>query len=535
MEVSMKKEDLKKLGLQKGNLLKPREPYDARMSWPIIFGGGQYLLVKGMEKANVDYYQPRCKPVYYAPYYTWEDNYYQGVPIYGDIAEAVESLAKGQTLELDGGVPVKLHELVEKKFSTSITDGAEKVKVNIYKTSPTTVEDNLGKIAPSIKEAALKWVRSLNMEAEDIKFIEETFSRPVELFALLQPILSGLDSLLCTSPVNLGALTSVKLQDIEEDTYAVYDKKTVYLLTPQKLNYGHLSLETEQVSLRDAFDKLLTGAVGIEEEDLKVRDYQLIRNKCVGLSNALREWREASTYMDLPFYILGASITVQCQEKALAYLKNNLGITESQFHRYYVNCLDEMANSLNLPLLSMKEWFTLVHSGDRTLLPSPPVDHHITTKSNSVKIDSGVIVLYDGVLRAISDLARSLAISKEAKAIYEICRKTVKEFIIPSTFTGKEARNVYVETMRQLKEIFDEIKVTGLMPEGKSLDLFERDFGHTMNRETAVTIFLQNDNTKPINEGMVGCSEMHWPYKNHAPGFEDSWVVGPKRAINFTS
>jgi len=43
------------------------------------------------------------------------------------------------------------------------------------------------------------------------------------------------------------------------------------------------------------------------------------------------------------------------------------------------------------------------------------------------------------------------------------------------------------------------------------------------------------DNTKPLKEGMIGSAEIHWPYKAHAVGFEDSWVAGPNKAINFTS
>jgi len=190
---------------------------------------------------------------------------------------------------------------------------------------------------------------------------------------------------------------------------------------------------------------------------------------------------------------------------------------------------------LYLPHLSVKEWFTIIHAGDRTLIPSKPTDHVITTRSNSVKIDSGVILLYRGVLRAVSDLARTLPLSKGAKGFYEMLRKIIRETVIPSISPEKRGCDVWRVAIDGLKENLGEIRASGLMPEGRSLDECDRPAGHTLPKETDIAILLARSDTKFLKEGMVGSAELHWSYNRHAIGFEDSWVVGPNKGINFTS
>jgi len=536
MKVSMNRKELEKLGVE-GGLLKPRAPYDGRMAWPIILGDGQYLIVKGIEKGNIDYLKPKCKVLYYGPYFTWEKSY-EGAAVYDSILSALESVVKGQKLELASDVPVGLYNMLRDKFDVSVEEKVNGVKVNLYEAKASAVDEYMGEVGSSIKETALEIIGNLNLEAEDAGYIEKVFSKPYKAFAPLKSLLGEVDSILCSSPVNVGLLTGIRLQDIDENTYAVYnkDKDRIYILTPKKLkDYSHISLVDENVKLEDVFGDLLTGVVGIEEEDLRVRDYGQIKNETIGISLALREWREAVLYLGLPFLIIAAYVTRHSQERALEYLQDNLGITEMQLYNYYKNCLEDVANSLNLPDISVKEFFTLIHSGDRSVIPARPADHVITAKSNSVKIDSGVILLYRGVLRGLSDLARTLPLSSEAKGFYEMLKKIIREVVIPGISPGKRACDVWRTAIDGLKENLGEIRASGLMPEGRSLDEHDSVAGHTLPMETEVAILLRRSHTKFLKEGMVGCAEFHWPYNRHAIGFEDSWIIGPNKGINFTS
>lgn len=266
---------------------------------------------------------------------------------------------------------------------------------------------------------------------------------------------------------------------------------------------------------------------------MEIKELQWIKKETIGITNNLREWQESIAYFDLPFYIIGSYITKHAIVKALKFLQNNLNITERQVYKHYQNYLKDAFSSLNLPDISIEEYFVVLHAGDRTLIPSLPSDHMITPNSNTLKIDAGIKILYKGVFRAISDIARTLPLSEEAKNLYPILEKTMKEIIIPSISAGKKGCDIHKIAVDGLKA---RIKDTKLLPEGKkSLNEYNRDMGHVIGRQEPVTLPLSSSCTKTIIEGTVGSVEIQWPYINHAFGVEDSYLVGLEKGINLTS
>ena len=537
MRVSINEVELKKLGIEvKKDLLSTNLSLDGeKLNYPIIVEDGQYLVVRGIERGNIACLRPNVsKVVYYAPYFTWDGKAYEGVPVYPDISSAFRSFANGQKLELRNETPIELYDILRRDFEVSIEkEVGEAKKVNVYKMKASLVEEWLGDVNPAIKDAALKMLTGLNLEKKELEFIKELFSRNFEIFASLKIFLGKVNSIFCSSTLNIGALTGMRLKDIDEDTYAIYTKNDeVYILAPRRLDYGYMSLVDEGVDITKVLDKILIAPVGVEEKDLELKELEWIKKDTIGITNVLREWRESIAYLDLPFYIIGSYITKRSIEKALKFLQNNPSITERQVYEHYTDYLKDTLNSLNLPDISIDEYFVVLHAGDRTLIPSVPSDHVITSNSNTLKLDAGIKVLDKGVLRAISDLARTLPLSEEAKRFYQILKKTMIKVIIPSISAGKRGCDIHKVAIDGLKA---GIKGSKFIPKGKSLDEYNRDMGHVFGRQEPVTISLIGGNTKTLNEGMVGSVELQWSYKQHAFGVEDSYLVGPDRGINFTS
>jgi len=538
MRISINEVELKKLGIEvKKDLLSTNLCLDGEKSnYPIIVGDGRYLVVRGIERGNMARLRPNVsRVVYYAPYFTWDKEPYEGVPVYPDISSAFRSFAKGQKLELRDDTIIELYDILRRNFDVSIEKGADGAKqMNVYKMKASSVEEWLGNVNPAIKDAALKILIGLNLETKELKFIKELFSRNSGTFASLKTFLGKVNSIFCSSTLSVGALTGVKLRDIDDDTYAVYTKNDeVYILTPKRLDYGYMSPVYEGEDMRKVLDKILIAPVGVEEKDLEIKELEWIKNETVGITNVLREWRESIAYLDLPFYIIGSYITRHSIEKVLIFLQSNLNITERQVYEHYKDYLKDTSNSLNLPDIAIEEYFVVLHAGDRTLIPSLPSDHVITPNSNTLKIDAGIKVLYKGVFRAISDLARTLPLSEEAKGFYQILKKTMKEVIIPSISAGKRGCDIHKVAIKGLKA---GIKDSKFLPKGtKSLDEYNRDMGHVIGRQEPVTLSLSSGDTKTIMEGMIGSVELQWPYIQHAFGVEDSYLVSPDKGINFTS
>ena len=538
MRVSISELELKKLGIEvKKSLLSANLSLDGeKLNYPIIVGDGQCLVVRGIERGNMAFLKPKVpKVVYYAPYFTWDGKAYDGVPVYPDISSAFRSLAKGQKIELANETPVELYDILSRDFEVSVEKGAgEAKKVNVYKMKASSVEEWLGEVNPAIKDAALKILAGLNLETKELEFIKGLLSKNFEAFASLKGFLGKVNSLFCSSPLSVGALTGLRLKDIDEDTYAIYTPQNdeVYVLTPRRLDYGYMTLVDEGVDITKVLDRILVAPVGIEEKDLELKELEWVEKDTTGVTNVLREWRESIAYLDLPFYIIGAHITKLPLEKALKFLQNNLGITERQVYEHYKDSLKDTLNSLNLPDISVAEYFVVLHAGDRTLIPSLPSDHVITPKSNTVKLDTGLKILYKGVLRAVSDLARTLPLSEEAKRFYPILKETMLKVIIPSVSAGKKGGDIHQAAIDGLKA---RVKGGEPVPEGISLDEYNRDMGHVFGRQEPVTVAFIGGNTETIKAGMVGSVELQWPYKQYAFGIEDSYLAGPDKGINFTS
>ncbi len=540
MRVSINEAELRELGINvKKDLLLPGMNLDAeKFNYPIIVGDKQYLVIKGIEKDNIDFLKPKvAEVVYYAPYFIWDGKTYEGATIYPDISSAFRSFAQGQRLELSDDMPRELYDTLRAGFEVSIEESeVGGKKFNLYKAKASSIEEYLGDLDYSIKETALKILKDLNLEIGEIRFIEDIFTKKFEIFASLKSFLGKANSLLCSSPQNVGALTGLRWRDIDDDTYAIYDKKDeVYILTPKKLDYDYLSLMDEGINVEKVLNEILVRPVGAEEKDLNVKESKWIKGDIVGITSSLREWRESIAYLDLPFYIIASYITKQAIEKALRFLQNNIGVTERQIHQYYWDYAGDALSSLGLPDLSIEEYFIVLHAGDRALTPSLPTDHAVTMDSNTLKIDAGIKIIYRGVLRAVSDLARTLPLSEEAREFYEVLRAVMVKDVIPNITVGRKGFDIHKIAIDGFKGYLNETKINRFMPREKNLEEYNRNMGHILGRQEPATLLFEKGNTQTLKQNMVGCVELQWSYNQHSFGIEDSYIVGSDKGINITS
>jgi len=74
-----------------------------------------------------------------------------------------------------------------------------------------------------------------------------------------------------------------------------------------------------------------------------------------------------------------------------------------------------------------------------------------------------------------------------------------------------------------------------LAKEFSLIDGYNRDIGHTIDKEESRTVSVEKKDVKqPLESFMFGCIEYHWPYTNYGIGIEDMFFITPEKTINIT-
>ena len=254
----------------------------------------------------------------------------------------------------------------------------------------------------------------------------------------------------------------------------------------------------------------------------------------------MRQWREERAMDDLAYYIIGAKGTAYALDGAVLWTKKQLDMgnypTERQVDTQYRRFLDEYLKKNNLPV-NFELYFTVIFDTSRTPYPSLPVEHVLSENMSTFKLDAANLVTDEkGFVHAASDSARMLCFTPQGENFCNLITELLRTVAIPGIKPGLKGKDVWLNGVQPLIDKQEWIvKTLGLMPDGYKLkDVFKRDLGHMMSKQTRTALNFTRKQDLVVKEGMFGTVEYVWSYRYQNFGVEDMFFVTDKGAVNIT-
>ena len=445
---------------------------------------------------------------------------------------------------IDYDIPYALYEEIKDLGRVEFFEDPKKYGGALVKV-PTDLVENL--LRPSKADVEIASCIVDTLETDKKHLLKEYMEREADnRFELLDKYMKEceISALVVTAPLNIQEIAAVPKKNNFGGSIAIYvaGEKEVTVINTNEVGL----LKSGRAGILDMpglSDLLPDGKIGIDDEDLGMGQFYglgLDERELVPASVLLRDWREERAYGDLPFYIITGNASRRSVERSLAEaqrrIENNFPVNEKDIYEFYHINLNDFLAEFEAPY-NYEVYFANLHSGNRSESPSCHKDYWVKSENNTVKFDSG-IKLYDnyGYLRGVSDIARTLCFNKEAQEVYDVFDRIMLEQGIPAAVIGGTGEDVYMATCEEINKNIEYIHDRGLIPSHikKLEDVYSRDVGHLLGKEEPANLCLKRGDKRKFKDGMLGCYEIQWGYKDHSFGTEDSFIVTKEGAINFT-
>lgn len=520
-------------------LLYPQLSLDAmKKNSPLLVtndAGEKYLFVKLIEKGNFPEVSDNgVKVVYYAPYFTFSD---PGVVVDGTLFDALAALPGEKIFIVDQDLPYAIFLGMQERFPEVTVKLPEPAVVYVH----TLIKKDIA--AAFINDGdVLVSSKAFETKCSQAEFLVPSSNEmTINRFSSLQDMLAqqNLKGLLAASPLNLQELTGIPISFFKgKEALVCYqaDSEHVYLLVTDIIE-GHSA--SEFPSMREALAAVLPqGSIGIEEEALPLWQALVVPvNDFTPCSAILRRWRELLAVRDLPYYIIAAQCTRQSMESALSQAREmilgNEEITEKDVDELYKAAIRTYNENIGIDI-KIEPYFIVLHTGKRTHYPNLAQAYRLNDV-NCVKLDSGVLVFDKaGLLRACSDLCRTLVLSAEGCTTYQMLIDTMHKVIdgIKDGASGEEMHAIALVELQKHEKMLKEID---MLPQEFPLSTgYSRNIGHAMGKQEPSSIIFEGGNKNRLAVGMVGCVEFQWPYKDYCIGIEDMFYISEKGPVNIS-
>lgn len=491
------------------------------------------------------------KTIYYGPYFTWDKSREALESVPSNHADALARALPVNQVKISRDMALNKYREFQKQFQVALSPPTKRaVKILVYEVSKAGAISLYNKDRSSIEETAVELINKFSTQkSADKELIKERLSiskddRLAHLDTLMKK--NNISCLLASSKIHIQGLTVLPWDEIKDGCLALYNGHQIFVLTPEPTEHPNLKRVNEYGNLREALDNLVgDGALGVEEKDLDIdRALEIGLDRIKDATNLFRAWQEETAYFDLPYYVIGGQITRLATEKTLAFveaaIKAKKNLTEIDAEDKLYELVDELF-SRYIPSLS---WYkpsvgrkkaAVMHAGARVITPCQATSYPLSTEMNSFKIDVGIEIFHNGILYACSDVARTLVLTEEVKQFYNLLERNLLEHVIPSIKHGDTGADVYWAGVSQLVKMEEKIREWGMLPPGASLkDAFNRNTGHLLAKQNAVTLSFTKQETNKLQSGMIGSAEYVWTYRKHSLLVEDMYLVTDRKGLNIS-
>jgi len=521
--------------------LMPNTALDARhVIYPplIVEGERGLILLEEIERGSIPgaSLPPTITPAYYAPYFRWDPSGRSKIP--PTVGDALRQVAGDAEMAIDPFVSIFLARLIRAAVQADLAAPWRDRTWRRRRVRTKDVEARFDRTRSAAFEAALLSMRGDRDERRLRDAVERipTGGRFASLDALLDQV--GLDVIVLSSPLNVQDVTGIPALGAPSQAIALYERgaDSVDVIEPGAGDGPTTSLAEVGTWLRGR-------RFGVDEQDLTVGQALacgLGIDDGAAVSDLVRAWRERSSAFDTPYFVLAAKVTTAAIAAALDALRDRLGaggMSELEVARAvgdeYQRALVRFDRNASF---RVRNAHMNVHAGSRTTRPSLPTGYVMGAAETSLKIDSGVFLAEpDGLLRAATDMGRTLVQGAPGLAMYDVLRVAVADHGVPAARAGASGRDVFLAATGGLDAQRDAIDRSGLGPRvGSFRDAYARYVGHTMDKQRYVSVHFTSASSDRLEVGMTGSIELPWAWDRYGLQYEDMFLAGEGSGLNLT-
>lgn len=353
---------------------------------------------------------------------------------------------------------------------------------------------------------------------------------------------NDLDAILVTAPHEVEMFCGLPARAITQHGVAalfVPGAPAVFLLAVSPLQRADLVTATGAAGLPEALARGGFRRIGVQKDHLAVADYLPLLDTGLVLVDAghvLRRWQDRRAGDDLVYFILAGNAVLHGIAGANAFFRRNGGaMTERDLVAAHHQAVRRFAGAYGFGE-RVSSYFDIVHSGARTHLPATAGDYPVSASDRTIKFDMGLQVADAfGCLRGCSDIARTICRDADVEAMHDRLRAILVDELIPAIRPGMRGRDVHAIGVDRLLPLEGELRRLNLLPQGRGVDGYVRDCGHTLQRQTISSVYFLPHVDESIESGMLGCVEYVWPIGDVLIAVEDGFLVTEDGAIPFTA
>ncbi len=476
----------------------------------------------------------------YEPWVTIDKRITDGIPVLPKFVDVVETLAAGNPVEFDDGIPLAHYQAIGDRVAVTLPEAPEQT-VRAYEIQ---VGDVLEKFK-NLRESGVGVAHSLVDSIGHLAGLAEEFTSDVDTRYTGLEILAGdlgVDGFLLASPPNFSEATGL---ESDESTVALWARGTdtvVLIASADRMDIPGVP-RGKFDSVAHAVEQVLGGkTLGVEEHWISARLGVELAERGLKTSNAsipLGHWRDIRDHEDLPFQFIAARASVTCIEQALDYAQRQISsgnfLTENAVYAVYLEAIQSFRELHSIPFC-IEPYFTNLHSSTRMLFPGPPTDFPLDGDTKCIQLDAGVKVTGGGVVLATSDMARSLLLTPEGKEAYDLLTRIMREDIIGALKPGVVCSDVHATAMVALTANRQRLEELGMLATGIEFvsEYKKRNVGHLMGKQESFANELRPGYDHVLHVGSMGAAEIPWRFGDHAIGTEDMWFIGKDKTYVMT-
>lgn len=354
---------------------------------------------------------------------------------------------------------------------------------------------------------------------------------------------AGLSALLVTSPYHCELFTGVPAAVAEQFGIACLFRAgapEIVVFSRQPLGWHDFQSDGTMPSLAAAVAAAVPAEpVGFEGGHLTIGQHAALVAAGCDLREAsatFRRWQDRRAGTDLAYFIVAANAVLAGFKQAAAAIERCIapGLSEREAGAAF----DQGAATFSARLGfadRLGPSFDIIHSGERTLLPAIAGDYPLRDGDATIKFDMGVLVRDAfGCVRACSDIARTWSPDETIRAAHDDLRAALVDRLIPAMKPGMTGGRIHALGVEALAGSVPALAAAGLMPQGRGVEGYLRDCGHTLHRTTAGSVYFLPGVSGTIEPGMLGCVEYVWPIGDRILAVEDGYFVTDSEVIPFT-
>lgn len=506
---------------------------------PVIVerGGVKTVVISEADSDACRVMSPGFERQVYGRYFSWDKDLSEPVITF---AEAVRLAAGAGPIVCDTALPVSRYEQLAATGPVVLPARPTKPGLHVY--------------AKSRGEIEAQWLATRNADTARLApFIEKLPNGGTLLaactsgargFAPLDELCADrqLDALYVSAPHEVEMFCGMPSDAIVQHGITalfVPGAAHITLVSAKPIERIDLAGAAEGAELSDVLSRSKFARIGIQKDHLAIGDYLSLQEAKLVFEDAgyvLRRWQDRRAGDDLVYFILGGNAVLHGIKAAKEFFLRNGGtMTERDLVAVYHQAVQQFSRKYGFER-RVCSYFDIVHSGARTLLPATAGDYQVSVQDRTIKFDMGLTVADAfGCLRGVSDIARTICRDPEIEALHNRLRAILVEDLIPSIRPGMSGAQVHALGVDLLRPLEDHLRRLGLLPDGRSIDGYLRDCGHTIQRQTISSVYFLPGVTETIEPGMLGCTEYVWPVGDTLIAVEDGYLVTPTETIPFTA